>query len=316
MKRFVPITLLSFALAVGIGACGKSDKDKDKDKGKNKSPAAGKTDTAAKTTTGKGTTPVAEEKPLPPPPADAMQGKGRVINLFVDAEGKSKKVDVWARRSFTYGPLQLAKNLELGMASDWFDVPKGQSVVIVEAGAGSDAKELGGIFGPKPGEHITGILTADASGASVGSYWETAAEKQSGVPEPPPAGKGLIMVRAGQLRSLDAFEKSLRDAKIDNAFVVGDGNGSCLAQRAEETGGQPAILGGTNPTEHLVDPGKVTISLHGWMESDKCAATAVLTTEVEVNADTATLVVVYTPDAGKTITSAQFPMAVAVAAAE
>jgi hypothetical protein len=304
MKRIIPIAL--FAIAIATAACGKSDKDKDKGK-KGKTPAADKDKGPAD----KGKTPpVAAKKDLPPAPADAMEGKGRIINVFVDADGKSKKVDVWARRSFKYGPSQLAKDVELGKASDWFDVAKGQSVVIVDSGAGADGEKIGSIFGPKKGEHITGIFT----GKSTGVHWETAATKRSGVAEAPPAGKGLVIVRAGQLRSLDGFKKNLTEAKLDNAFLVGDSKGSCHKQRAEESGGQPVILGGTNSTEYLFAPGKVTMTLHGWMERDKCGATAMHTIEVDVKADTATLVLVYTPDAGKTLASAQIPMAVAAAA--
>ncbi len=305
MKRIITVALVSASLAFAAGACGKSDE------GKKKAPAPEKTDKGAAGAATKA--PAAAKKELPPPPPEAMQGKGRIINLYVDAAGKSKKVDVWARRSFTNGPLELAKDIELGKASDWFDVPKGQSVVVVEAGAGADGEKLGGIFGPKKGEHITGILTADSSGASVASIWETSAEKKSGVPEPPPAGKGLVMVRAYQLRSLNEFGKTLKDNKLDNAFLVGDGSGTCLKQRAEESGGQPVILGGTNPTEYIFDPGKVKMTLHGWMEKDKCGAPAMLTTEVDVKPDSGTLVVIYTPDAGKTLASAQFPMAVGAA---
>ena len=304
MNRIVPIAL--FTLAIATAACGKDDKDKGK--GKGKSPAAGKIDPKG-TDLGK-KPPAAATKELPPAPAEAMQGKGRIINVFVDADGKSKKVDVWARRSFQYAPKQLAKDIELGKASDWFDSPKGQSIVIVDAGGGADAKEIGGIFGPQKGEHITGILNAD----STGSHWETSATKKSNVPEAPPAGKALIIIRAGQLRSLDTFKKTLTENKLDNAFLVGDGKGACLKQLAEETGGQPAILGGTNPTYHLVAPGKVvTLTLHGWMAKDKCGAPAMHTVEVDAKADTATLVLVYTPDAGKTLVSSQFPMAVAAA---
>jgi hypothetical protein len=303
MKRTIAISLLALAVAAG---CGK----KDEDKGAGETPAGG---AEADQGAGQGAAAggAAAKKELPPPPKDAYQGKGRIVNLRVDKDGKTGPVDVWAKRSFKHGPVLLAEKVGFGEASDWFGVPKSMSVSIVPAGAGADAEGMGGIFGPKPDEHITGVLVESNGRASVGNHWETGAA-QSNVPAAPADGKGMVVVRAGQLR---AFEDALRDSFGGSAFYVGTGAaGDCLPQRMEAEGKQPAILGGTNPTVHDVDPGKVTLSFHKWPSNDKCGSEPVFTTEVEVAAGEGVNVYLYTAD-GAALKALAVPRAIPSAAA-
>ncbi len=50
------------------------------------------------------------------------------------------------------------------------------------------------------------------------------------------------------------------------------------------------------------------MTLHGWMDGKKCGGEPLLELVVEVKAGASILAVVFTPDAGKTLASAQFPM--------
>ena len=48
---------------------------------------------------------------LPPPDGSAFVGRNRVVNLWVGPGGTTQVVDVWARRTFTNGPVLLAEGL-------------------------------------------------------------------------------------------------------------------------------------------------------------------------------------------------------------
>ena len=58
----------------------------------------------------------------------------------------------------------------------------------------------------------------------------------------------------------------------------------------------------------VLDAGKTEVTLHGWMDGKKCGGEPLLELVVEVKAGASILAVVFTPDAGKTLASAQFPM--------
>jgi hypothetical protein len=112
------------------------------------------------------------------------------------------------------------------------------------------------------------------------------------------------MIRAGQLRP---HEKSLDPKYNPSSFYVGDGKGACVHQRVEDQGFQAAILGGTNPTQHDVAPGKTTFTLHKWPSAEKCSTEALYTFEVDGQDGKGTLVQLYTPD-GKALAHAQYEM--------
>lgn len=293
MKR---LYVCALALTVSAAACGKKKDEADK---KNQIDPGGQ---AAKVGD---TPPEAPKKPdLPPPPADALEGHVRVINLYVDAAGKSQSVDVWAKRTFEWGPVKLAENIELGKASPWFQHAKGQSMAIFPAGKGPEGDELGGLFGAKKGEYITSTLMWQEGGASATADWEIRDGEDANAITAPPAGKGLVVIRANQLR---AHEKNLDPKYNPSSFYVGDGKGTCVHQRVEDKGFQAAVLGGTNPTMHDVAPGKTTFTLHKWPSNDGCKSEPVYTFGVEVQDGKGALVVLYTPD-GKQLAHTQLEM--------
>lgn len=249
-----------------------------------------------------------KKKELSPPPEDLYKGKARVLNLYVEPDGTTSKIEVWAKRSFKYGPVQLAKDIELGQASDWFGIPEGMSITIIKAGDKWDDRKasLGGIFAPKDGEYITGIVRHDGKRGSVGSNWEVRNKEDKFVPKAPPEGKALVMVRAYQL---NAFRESLTKAGLSDSFYVGTGKAeTCLRQRAEDEGKQPAILGGTNPTHHIVDPGKIKLTFHKWPSSDKCNTDPIAEFEVDAKAGEGVMLALYTKD-GKSLSAVPVPLA-------
>jgi hypothetical protein len=293
MQRTTTLGMIAAALALAAAACGKKDEPtKHDDDGK---PASSATKT---TTPGEPTAPAVTKPPeLPPPPQDVFEGKARLINVYRDGDGKPVTVDVWATASFTHGAVQLARGLELGQASDWFAVPSGQSVVVVEAGAGPGGTSLGGVWGPKNGDHVTAVLQWDGSGPTVGSYWETRAEPDEHVVAPPQAGHGVVQLRADQTW----YQKSL-DQTTGTSFLVGTGAaGECAPQRQEAAGKQGVPLGGTQAVSFEVPAGKATFSLHAW--PGKCDSEPLLGIEVEVADGEGVLAYVFTRD-GATVEAA------------
>ena len=294
MKRFPFVALLSVAVVL---ACGNESKKKSEQPSNSKEnkPGPGSKPRVPK---------VAKPKVLPPPPKENMAGKGRIINLYADANGKTHVVDVWAGRSFKFGPVLLAKGIAIGKASDWFDCPKGQSIKVVPTGTGPDSKQSWpGIFTPKQGEHITGIVTWDGKQPSTGSYWESGKAGTNNIPAAPPEGKALLMLRA---YALSAHDKALRDVFGGRSFYVGAGKGKCLPQRKGQS-----ILGGTNPTLHDIAPKKTQITLHKWPSNKKCDSEPVFAFDVTPTGNKGTMVLLYTTDAGKSISTLTVPMAVA-----
>ncbi len=248
------------------------------------------------------------KKENPAPPDDVYEGKARVVNLAT-IDGKPVSVDVWAKRSFKYAPVKLAENVAFGEATEWFKSPKGSPVTVFQTGTGPDSKEdLGGIFHPQAGEHITAIFYNKEDGKPTsGNYWDTSDDpEKAGTPDAPQAGKGYVILRAGQLT---AHKKTLADTVGGWAIRVGDGKGKCLHQRTEDLGYQAAILGGTQPVELDLDPGTQTISIHKRSSYDCSKAGQVYEFNVEVKADKAQFVAVYTVD-GKTLKHSAFDMPV------
>jgi hypothetical protein len=244
----------------------------------------------------------------PPPPDDVRKGDSRIVNLLVDASGKPMSLDVWGKRSFEWGPLQLAKDVKYGEASPYFGIPKGMSPAAVPAGSGhpeaaADGDKVIGIASAKEGEEITTVIFRENDRATAPIF----GMKPPGTynaPEPPAAGKGLIYVYAGPLSTHDA---ALKDKYGGRSFHVGDGSATCLRQRAEDQGKSAAILGGTNATQHEVQPGKTKVTFHRW-PGKKCADPAVFEIVVDVAADKGTFVILHSPDGGQTIEALQLPM--------
>ncbi len=280
---------LTSCLALGLMslACGKGEEASGKDE-PSKTPPAAKVDPGPK----KAAPPAKKNEP---PPEDVYEGNARLINLMMK-DGKPVTVDVWATRSFKYAPVKLAEKIAFGEATKWFKSPKGSPVKAFLTGTGPDTKEhLGGMFHPKKGEHITGVIYNDKSGKPTnGNYWETSEDaKKSDTPDAPPAGKGYVIFRAGQLRP---HEKAMTEVTGGWALRVGDGKGNCLHQRVEDMGFQASLLGGTQPIEVDLDPGKQKITFHKGMKKGCAEVEKVYELELEVKADTAQLVLLYTPD--------------------
>lgn len=271
------------ALALALG-CGKKDDGKQGEAAPKGEPKAVAKDSPAGDPAAKPGTPPATAKPedKPAPPPESFKGKARVINLLVDRDGKGHTIDVWAKRSFQYGPARLAQNVAPGTASEWFGVPEGQSVTFVAAGSDSDAESLGGLSAPRDGETATVTLTLDESG-------KPRSGQTSFVPTKPAAGKGLVVLEAGAFQGhAEAFKATL--GGWGYAFKVGDGKG---CREGRQTG---LNLGGTSYVDYEVDPGKVTFALHKGDDYD-CKQPAVYTIELDVAADAGQMVHVYTPDA-------------------
>ena len=242
------------------------------------------------------TAPAKEEKG--PPPKEEYKGKNRLVNLYIGADGKTQTVDVWVRRGFKWGPVKLAENVEFGKASTWFGVPSHMSPVVLPVGAKPDDKELSPMAYGKADEVVTGVLTMNGGQTGVVSLYDVSKEMSQAV-KPPTAGKGTIILDAGQLQG---YEQALTEKFGGRSFYVGDGAGECRAPR------DPAMaalaLGGTASFETELDPGKIKITLHRWPSptpDGKCKSPAVFETEVEVVKDKAQRVFIYTPDSGKTL---------------
>jgi hypothetical protein len=300
------LVLAALALLVAATGCKKSDAAKSEKGAEPASPSTGEPAEPGEPTSAEGPGAAPATPELPPP--DKFAGEVRIVNLYRDAEGKTQAIDLWAVRSFSNGPLLLAENVAFGAASDWARAPEGQSIYVKPAGAGADADDLGGFFSPAEGDRITGILIFESGSASVGSYWERSAQERSDAIKAPPAGKGLVVLRAGQLW---AWDESLRETVGGGSFNVGDGAGACRHQRVEDEGFQASVLGGTQPVLLDLDPGTATITLHRWPASpdSACSSDPVYRFDVEVPASGGVMVLLYTPD-GKQLQHLQIPLGI------
>ncbi|MBA3465173.1 MAG: hypothetical protein H0T46_34905 [Deltaproteobacteria bacterium] len=241
------------------------------------------------------TAPANQEKG--PPPKEEYKGKNRLVNLYIGADGKTQTVDVWVRRGFKWGPVKLAENVEFGKVSAWFGVPSSMSPVVLPVGAKADDKELSGMVYGRPDEVVTGVLTTYRGQANVVSLYDVSKEMTQAV-KPPSAGKGTIILDAGQLQS---YEAALTEKYGGRSFNVGDGTGECRPQRDPKMA--DLALGGTASYELELPPGKAKVTLHKWPApaDGRCKAAAVYELEVEAIADKAQRVFIYTPDSGKSL---------------
>jgi len=249
--------------------------------------------------------PAAKPK-LEPPPEDSYIGRSRVVNLIVDGKGATQTVDVWALRSFTHAEVQLAEGIEVGTASDWFGIPKGSRAVVVEAGAGPGADPVTTLYAPKADEAISTVLQLGRSGAVEGMSYYEAGETSMNRAKPPPPGQGMVVLFASQLRAHDA---ALAPTTGGYAYYVGTGKSSCAPRRGVDPDAKSmTMLGGTTDYIHDVSPGTSIFRLHRRDNKDKCAGPGVLDIEVDVAADSRTLVLIYTEDL-KSLKALKLPMA-------
>lgn len=117
--------------------------------------------------------------------------------------------------------------------------------------------------------------------------------------EKPAAGQGLVVLEAGAFQGhAEAFKPML--GAWGYSFKVGDGS-ACREGRQKGLN-----LGGTSYVDYEVPPGSATFTLHMGDDYD-CKKPAVYTITVEVAADAAKMIHVYTPDA-KTITHLELPL--------
>ena len=248
--------------------------------------------------------PKKEKKEELPEPSE-FQGEARVINLLTQPDGTQLSVDVVAAQSFNARQTTLVEGLAYGEASDWFKMPKGQSVDLYRSGGRGQARKIVWVasLGPKEGERITGLLMHDGNQITVANYWEQSPTGSQFVAAPP-AGKALVQLRANPLM---AHEESLKAKYGGRSYYVGDGSGDCRHQRVMDKGYSMSVLGGTQLTEHDVEPGKQRFAFYKWPSSEKCAGEAVFETEIEVEADKSYMVILHTAD-GKELQASSFPL--------
>lgn len=240
-----------------------------------------------------------------PPPPSAMVGKNRLINLWQDAAGATVCVDVWSLRGL-YAPKKVVDHLELGQVSPWFGVPEHVATAIVKCGAGASGEALAPAATGEADEIVTGVLLFE-DGRSVTTALYDKSSRMSQAIVPPAPGKGLVVLDAGQLRP---FGATMEQRYGGTAFYVGDGAGACATQRLPPGVTDGALLGGTNQVQVELPPGHAKLSIHKWDggPAEACAKPALVELGVDVVADQAQWVFLYTPDAGKTITSLAAPI--------
>jgi hypothetical protein len=298
-RSFVRAALVAGALTIVGAGCGSDDSSDDSDAPADSAAdstttgGTGADDTAGATTTSE----------LPSPDESTFEGQARLVNFWLDDDGNTQDVDVWARRTFTNGPVLLAEGVAFGEASDYFGAPQGHSIVVTPAGAGSDVEELGGMFSPADGVQVTGVLVWEETGSVVGHHYERDASGVNETEEPPAAGMGLLILRAGQLYS---FEDSLTDAGFGPSFYVGDGSTECLRQRVEDEGFTASILGGTQPVVLDLPAGDTTIAFHEWPGND-CTTDPLFELDVEIVEGETTIVYLYTSD-GESLDHLELPV--------
>ena len=243
---------------------------------------------------------------LPAPDRSAYEGANRVVNLWVGADGVTRPVDVWGRRTFTNGPILLVEDLAFGQASGYFSAPPGYSLVVVGAGAGPDGEELAGMFNAGADDQVTTIFTNDDADGTVSSpnLWEQTTASSGLAPDPPPPGAGVVWLLAPNTR---AFDETLTTQIGGSSFFVGTGSSECARQRVEDRGFEANVLGGTQDVQLELPPGPATITLHPWFSPDGCDQPAALEIPVDVPADRIVIVLVFSPD-GTTIDTLQLPV--------
>lgn len=266
------------SIAIVVVGCKSSDGDKPTDMPRPEVPGL----TAAGTT-----------KPLLP--ADALVGRARIANLYLDKDRKSPAVEVWSRETMQHAATRLAGPIELGEASDWFGVPGSDRAVILPAGA--DPKQISSMLGRIPkladGDQVTVAVFADRAGASIRSLWEARVDgKLEPLAAPPATGKALVTIVT---LGIAPHEPTLASG-VGTKFFLGTGRGDCAEQRVERPGLLGPLIGTATPAYVEVAPGKTTFTLHGWPSRVSCDSDPKLSFEVDVEADQRALVLLYTPD--------------------
>lgn len=233
---------------------------------------------------------------LPPPDPSTYEGSYRVVNLFApigNAGDEPTAIDVWARRTFTNGPVLLAQDIGVGVASAYFSAPAGADVVVVSAGAGPDGEPRATLPVLVGGEQVTTVFTNDDREPHEADAVQLAERGTDAAPVPPADEQGLVVVVAANLES---FDEELR-ASVDAAeFLVGDGTPTCRTQRGEAAGVAAGVLGPDERIELDVAPGSASITFHPAPSPDGCDQRAVARATVEVAAGETVAVLVYTLD--------------------
>lgn len=280
---------LCASLAIAALAC-KSGDSSDRPAGSATPPATGE----AAGTSASGAT-------KPPPPATALVGKARLVNLHLDKDGKAQPVEVWSQETAQYAAARIAGPVELGAATDWFGVPRAGRALILPVGA--DPTQLQRMLGRMPtlaeGDQVTVALFASKAGPSIQALWDARADgKLAALAGPPAAGKALItLVTLG----VEPHRQAL-DGGVGSRFFLGTGRGECVAQRVEREGLLGQIIGSGSPAYVEVAPGKTTFTLHAWPSRVSCDSEPKMSFDVEVAADQRSLVLLYTPD-GKSLST-------------
>ncbi len=230
---------------------------------------------------------------LPPPDPSSFTGVHRIVNLF--AGEAPAAVDVWARRTFTHGPVQLVENVGFREVSGSFAAPTGHRVVIVSVGAGPDGEERAVLPGAADDEHVTTVFTnaddaTDATGATTSAIYESGSDRGPRAPGP---GLGLVVLAAP---NLSVFDDELIASVGGDEFFVGDGSADCRSQRTAAAGVAADVLAGPVRVELEIEPGPVPISLHPSPSRNGCDQPAAHAIVVDVLAGETTTVLVYTSD--------------------
>ncbi len=300
MGHQFPRAAVAAAVALALTACGGSDGDGDPppvlDVAREQVAAApDSSDSASADEATAGDAGDAAPVELPPPDPSSFQGDYRVVNLVAESTGDGvarSAIDVWARRTFTNGPVLLAEDVGFGAASSYFAAPVGSTVVIVSAGAGPDGEERAVLPDPTEGEQVTTVFASgdDPTLETAIDLYERGTDR---APAPPGDGSGLVVVMGA---SLQAYDEELLTSVGGDAFVVGDGSETCRMQRVEATGAAAEILGAADRLELEVAPGTALISLHSWPSPNGCDQPSALEVAVDVVAGSTTLLLVYTAD--------------------
>ena len=226
---------------------------------------------------------------LPAPDPSTFVGANRIVNLWVGPDGATTTVDLWGRRSFSNGPILLARGLEFGDASEHVPAPANYELSIVGTGAGADAPEIAGVVTAADGERITTVFSnGDIDGAARSiTVWERGAEQ---APEPPTGDRALVQLVTANLSAVD--DRLVRSIGTE-AFLVGDGAGGCRDGRIDE---QAVVIRPGSDAVLEVDPGSVQLSLHPSIDPPVCDGDAIAAVTVDVVAGAHALVVVYSRD--------------------
>lgn len=233
---------------------------------------------------------------LPPPDPSTYEGSHRIVNLFAPAEAEGDEptaIDVWARRTFTNGPVLLAQDIGVGAASGYFSAPEGADVVVVSAGAGADGEPRASLPVLAGDEQVTTVFTNGDREPHEADVVHLAERGTDAVPVPPADEHGLVVVVGA---NLGAFDEELL-ASVDGAeFLIGDGTSRCRQQRGEAAGVAADVLGPVERIELDVVPGPAPITFHPAPSLDGCGRPAVAEVTVDVVAGETVVVLVYTLD--------------------